>query len=127
MITALLLLFSGLAQAEPARLPWNELEVGQELALTQDVVLGGHPFSAGISLQLEDRDSLEVPGAPISFYMLRQFPCAEPDSASTVEIVVPEGNEEASAVGVELSEGCYWGVYVEAKDLFTPSFFQAVR
>ena len=122
MITALLLLFTSAAQAQPARLPWFDLEIGQGLVLTQEVVLGGHPFKAGTQLFLEDREPLSVPGAPISFYTLYQSPCLEPESASQLEIIVPEGNAESSAVGVELTEGCNWGIYVEDKDLFTPSF-----
>lgn len=123
MITALLLLFTSAAHAEPSsRLPWFDLEVGQGLVLTQEVVLGGHPFKSGTQLYLEDREPLSVPGAPISFYTLYQSPCLEPESASQLEIITPEGNAESSAVGVELTEGCNWGIYVEDKDLFTPSF-----
>lgn len=122
MITALLLLFCGWAKAEPTRLQWFDLEAGQGLVLTQEVVLGGHPFKAGSQLWLEDKEPLSIPGAPLSFYTLYQSPCLEPEAASQLEIIVPEGNAEASAVGVELTEGCNWGIYVEDKDIFTPSF-----
>lgn len=127
MIAALLLFFTVSARAEPSRLQWYDLEVGQGLALTQEVVLGGHPFKAGTQLWLEDREPLAVPGAPLSFYTLYQSPCLEPESASQLEIIVPEGNAESSAVGVELTEGCNWGIYVEDKDLFTPSFLAPIQ
>jgi hypothetical protein len=120
MIPVLLLFLGGWAQAAP--LPWFDLEVGKGFVLTQEVVLGGHPFAAGTQLFLEDSEPLPVPGAPLSFYTLYQSPCREPEAASQLEIIVPEGNPESSAVGVELSEGCNWGIYVEGKDLFTPSF-----
>lgn len=122
MIAALLLLFSSAAMAAP--LQWFDLDAGRGFALTQDLELGGQPFKAGTRLWLEDREPLAVPGAPISFYTLYQSPCLTPNAASGLEIVVPAGNPESSAVGVELSEGCNWGIYVEDKDLFTPSFFE---
>jgi hypothetical protein len=123
MIAALLLFFCGLAEAAPQPLQWFDLEVGQGLALTQEVVLGGNPFKAGTELWLEDKEPLSVPGAPISFFTLYQSPCENPNLQSDLEIVVPTGNPESSAVGVELSRGCNWGIYVEDKDAFTPSFF----
>lgn len=125
MITVLLLFFPAWASAVGA--PWFELEPNAEYSLSQDITVGGHPFSAGTRLFLEEREPLSVPGAPLSFFVLHEVKCLEPDSASQLEIILPEGSPTGSEVGVELSEGCNWGIYVEDKDLFTPSLFRVVR
>jgi hypothetical protein len=110
--------------AQAGALPWSELEVGSRYQLAQEVRLGESPvFPVGMALALENQEPLSVPGEPLEYFEFRQLPCANPETTSEIEIVLPAGNEEASSVGVELQAGCLWGIYVESKDLFTPSIF----
>lgn len=121
MITTLLFFFTQAALAASPQ-PWFDLEVGEQFALSQEIELAGHGFPAGTRLWLESREPISVPGAPMSYYSFYQSPCSQPELEAELEIVVPAGNPESSAVGVELFRGCNWGVYVENKDLFSSSF-----
>lgn len=104
--------------------PWSDLEVGNSLRLTQAITLGesGPKFPENTRLVLSDIEPLELPGAPMVYLHLRELDCAHPDWRSDIEIVLPRGNPEASAVGVELAPNCRWGIFVEQKDLLQPSF-----
>ena len=123
MIAALLLFFSAAAPAAP--LDWFDLEPGREYALSQDLTLGGALYKAGLRLELASREPLSVPGAPMSYLTLLEYPCRTPEARSDLEIVTPVGAPEAASVGVELSPNCNWGIYVEDKDAFTPSFLES--
>ncbi len=108
-----------------APVTWMDLDTGQEFRLTQPIELGasGPAFPEGTTLSLISREPLSIPGAPMELLGLEQIPCAHPEWTSDMEIITPLGNDERSAVGVQLDPGCQWKVYVETKDLFTPSFF----
>jgi hypothetical protein len=106
-------------------LAWNDPEAGDRLALTQKITLGPASFVAGTSLRLEEKEPLAVPGAPLMYLRLTEEKCEHPEWESEMEIVTPAGNEEASAVGVQLSKDCNWEIYIEQKDMLTPSFFAA--
>lgn len=114
-MTALLALLSILA--------WNEPEAGNRLALTQKINLSGIEFPAGKTLVLQEKEPLDVPGAPLMHYLLTEEKCESPEAQSEMEIITPEGNDESTAVGVQLSPGCSWEIYLEMKDYETPSFF----
>lgn len=107
----------------PSALPWSEFEPGNVVTTTQNLSLGKMEFPSGLKLQLLSAEPLEVPGAPLLYFTLVQNPCPKPEQQSEMEIITPEGNEESSAVGVELAPGCRWGIYLEQKDLYQPSFF----
>lgn len=111
--------------ASAAPLSWNELQVGQSLALTQKITLGDPEpyFPVGTELVVESSEPLEVPGAPLWLFHLRQPNCAHPEWESDMEIVTPLGNEESAAVGVQVARDCRWDLYAELKDMATPSFF----
>lgn len=106
-----------------AALSWYDLDDGINLRLTQKIALGEPSFPAGTPLKLISREPLAVPGAPLLLIKLEETNCAHPEWKSEMEIITPAGNEESSAVGVELEEGCQWSIWVEQKDLFTNSFF----
>lgn len=103
-----------------AALSWMDLEPSQGVQLTEKVTLGEPSFPAGTRLLLEEKEGL---GIPVVRYKLREAECAHPEWESEMAIITPRGNEESSAVGVQLSRGCAWEVFVEQKDLLTPSLF----
>lgn len=104
-------------------LAWNEPEVGDRLALTQEISLGTSNFAVGKTLQLQELEPLDIAGHPVMYYVLSEENCEHPEAQSEMEIITPNGNSESSAVGVELSSGCKWEIWLEQKDLFTSSFF----
>lgn len=104
-------------------LTWSEPEVGDSLKLTQDIDLVSVQFPVGKMLRLVEIEPLGIPGAPVVLYTLVEEQCENPEAKSDMEIITPNGSPESSAVGVELSPGCTWDIYVEQKDLFTESFF----
>jgi len=118
-----ILALSALLLATPVS--WYELETGDILSLAQDVHLehAGHALPEGSAYRLIKKEPLSIPGAPMIYLGLEQAPCPQPEWESEMEIVVPRGNPERSAVGVELRPGCLLGIYVEQKDLFTSSLF----
>ena len=103
-----------------AALSWMDLEPASPVRLTEKVTLGEPSFPAGTRLFLEEKEGL---GIPVVRYKLREADCAHPEWESEMVIITPRGNEESSAVGVQLSRGCTWEVFVEQKDLLTPSLF----
>ena len=105
-------------------LNWSEPGVGDRLALTQDIDLISVSFPSETVLRLDAIEAVSVPGAPLVLYRLTQEKCDNPKAQSEIEIVTPKGNADSSAVGVQLLEGCVWEIYVEQKDLLTPSFFK---
>lgn len=106
-----------------APLSWFDLDSGQRVELTQKISLGEKVFPAGTSLELVSKEPLAIPGASLELLKLEQAPCPRPEWESEMEIVLPDGNPESSSVGIQLEQNCRWWVYVEEKDLFTPSFF----
>jgi hypothetical protein len=109
-------------------LSWNNVDPeGQVFALTEKVTLGDPYFPTGTELRLLEREPLTFPGANLMLYRLTQEPCAHPEWSSEMQIITPAGNQESSAVGVELGRGCQWSIYVEQKDLATSSFFRQVN
>ncbi len=112
-------------------LPWFDLEPEQTLRLTQKIALGQAAeqpsYPAGTSLVLREREPLAVPGAPLLLLKLEEASCAHPEWQSELEIITPAGNDESSAVGVQVYQGCRWEIYLEQKDLLTSSFFSAAE
>jgi hypothetical protein len=108
-----------------APLSWTDLQPGEKLQLTEKITIGenGPSFPAGTALHYESAEPLDIAGYPVLFLKLKEIQCAHPEWNHEMEILVPKGNPESSSVGVELKPGCNWGIYVEQKDLFQPSFF----
>lgn len=102
---------------------WNEPEIGDKLALTQDIDLVSAKFPAGKALRLREVEPVAVPGAPLFLYTLTEEVCETPEAQTDLEIVTPNGNPESTAAGVQVSPGCVWEIYLEQKDFYTPSFF----
>ncbi|MGZ3696395.1 MAG: hypothetical protein ACXVBL_19105 [Bdellovibrionota bacterium] len=104
--------------------PWTDLNIGDKLLLTEKITLGenGPSFPAGTALQFQSSEPLAIPGAPVLYLSLTETKCEHPEWASETQIIVPQGNTESNSVGVELERNCRWGIYVEQKDLFQPSF-----
>ena len=104
-------------------LAWNEPEVGDRLALTQEISLGSSNFTPGKTLRLQELEPLDISGSPLMHYLLVEESCEHPEAQSEMEIITPNGNDDSTAVGVELNPGCNWEIWLEQKDLYTSSFF----
>lgn len=120
------LLLSQTATAAVVRpLYWNELNEGQALELRQEIRLSDKvKFPAGTKLDLTMREALSAPGVSLVYFGLREASCAHPEWQEGMELILPEGELDASrSVGVELSKNCQWGVYVETKDLEAATIF----
>lgn len=104
---------------------WNELEEGRSLELRQEIRLSDKiKFPAGTKLELTTREAVSAPGVSLMYFGLREAPCAHPEWQEGLELILPEGELDASrSVGVELGKGCEWGVYVETKDLDAATIF----
>lgn len=110
--------------ANAGTLSWSEIAAGQAVTLRQKFTLGpnGPTFNADLDFAVLTAEPLSIPASMIR---LREEPCVEPSRTSPMELVTPEGNQESSAVGLQLSGDCVWKVFVETKDLETPSLFSA--
>lgn len=107
---------------------WNELDEGRTLQLRQEIKLSDKvKFPAGTKLQLTAREALSGPGLSLTYFGLRETPCANPEWQEGLELVLPEGELDSSrSVGVELAKNCQWGIYVETKDLEASAIFNSL-
>ncbi len=104
--------------------PWNTFEEGRTYLLTQRLRLGnsGPDFAVGFPLRFLSEDSLQIPGAAVTLLTFVQESCDKPELSSEMEIILTYGNDENTSVGVQIAPGCRWEIFVEQKDLSTPSF-----
>lgn len=123
VLFAFLISSSAFAYTRP--IYWEDLSEGQTVELRQEVALAdGVRFPVGTELKVTMREALSAPGVSLVYFGLRQVPCAKPQWESGLELVLPEGELDASrSVGVELAKNCQWGIYVETKDLSALAIF----
>jgi hypothetical protein len=130
MLTLSLLFSSWLvAPAFAAPLSWQDIEITDEVVLTQDIELNGSDgsvmeISAEERLRLEDLmplDGISVVKAVFSF-----DGCPAVDFKTEMMIVLPKRGEMNSEVGVQIEKGCRFAVFIETKDYGTISFFESI-
>ena len=98
-------------------LPWHYLDEGMDLGLTQKIDMKVAAFPAGTQLHLESKEGLSIPGANLLLLKLSQAPCADPELKTEMEIVLPEGNAESTAAGVQIDPNCRWWQPADAAHL----------
>lgn len=123
VLSAMFLCSSAWAYTRP--IFWEDLSEGQTVELRQEIALAdGVRFPVGTQLKVTMREALSAPGMSLVYFGLRQSECAKPQWESGLELVLPEGELDASrSVGVELGKNCQWGIYVETKDLNARAIF----
>lgn len=121
-ILSLLFLFSFQAYC----LDWYDFDLDQTFILKKDLVFDQTELTLnkGNRFKLYDIISLLI---NVSLYQFEVEQCPDPNANTEMIIVDPSApNNELldASVGVQLQKSCLLEVYVETKDLFSPSLFE---
>lgn len=114
-----LVLFSSIVRAES--LPWTDLELYETYTLNQTISFPeGYEFSAGNTVEVRDYIAA---GIPVVYWQMHVEDCKNPDATAEMILVNPSPEDTTSdrSIAVALTEGCNLDVWVETKDLFSPS------
>lgn len=108
-------------QTQANALTWGEVEEAK-LILTQDIQhSSGQKFKIGGEFHFLD---LVVGNGFLSF-QFRGDSCLNPGLVSDeIDLLVPPGGNDKTAVGVQVGKDCLLQVFVETRDLQTRSFFE---
>lgn len=108
---------------------WNDLEFLTEYKLTQSFELPQIErstsllhFIAGDEFLLKEVTSL--PEIKVMVYTFKYKNCPGRAMNTTLEIIPVQATSSMVEVGAQLETNCELNVYVEAKDIFTTSFFE---
>lgn len=121
MLLAFLITTPTLAKTTP--LNWAALDSTRDYKLAQEIKFDGIiTINAGDSFELKDYAG---DNPFFVYYEMRAKNCAQPKLTSEMILITPElSDSDDRAVGVELDENCTVGVWVELKDLYSPSLFE---
>ncbi len=123
MIAIIALAFAGFAHAEA--LPWADLELYQTYKLNQTISFPDGPeFKAGEKMYMMD---YIVGDIPVIYWQMHAEDCKNPDAKAEMILVnpTPEDTTRDRSIAVALSEGCNLDVWVEIKDIYSPSILEA--
>jgi hypothetical protein len=114
---------------------WQELGIEDVVTLTQRISLLERGGSANLELKkgaaFELFEITALPGLTLALLQFRPEICDAPRFISELELVLPEGassrGPHGEEVGVSFGPNCILEVYVEAKDMGRPSFFNVTE
>jgi hypothetical protein len=127
LMLGMLLSSSLVSPAFAAPLNWQDMEITDEVLLTQDIELDGNDGSV-IEISSEERMRLEelVPldGISVVKAVFSFDSCPAENLETEMMIVLPKRGAENSEVGVQIEKNCVFAVFIETKDYGTISFFE---
>ena len=104
-------------------LEWNDLGMAKTYSLRQEINFQGKIIiPAGEKFEMQDYISQDF----FSYFEMHALECDDPTLTSEMILVTPEASDQSSdqSVGVKIQEDCNIGVWVETKDLNSPSLFE---
>lgn len=119
VVVSFFILFSGLVRAEA--LQWTDLELYETYALNQTISFPeGFEFSAGNKVEIRD---FIAGGIPVVYWQMHIEDCKNPDAVAEMILLNPSPEDTSTdrSIAVALTEGCNLDVWVETKDLYSPS------
>lgn len=114
-------LFSLTTIVHAEALPWTDLELYETYTLNQTISFPeGVDFPAGSKMEVRD---IIAGGIPVVYWQLHAEDCKNPDATAEMILVNPSPEDTTSdrSIAVALTEGCNLDVWVEIKDLYSPS------
>lgn len=124
IVSISLLLFLGMAPSAFAAELWQDLEIGDRVALNQTITLRENSIRTFELLKdsaFKIEDVAALPGLSVVLFGLASDHCVDVNFKSEMELVLPVADPSAnSEVGVIFGEDCKFEIYVEAKDLARP-------
>lgn len=124
-LMALALFLLALApQAHAETLQWTDLELYQTYKLNQTISFPEGPeFKAGEKMYVMDFIS---GGIPVVYWQIHAENCKNPDANAEMILVNPSPEDPSDrSIAVALTEGCNLDVWVELKDLYSPSILDS--
>lgn len=108
---------------------WNDLELLSEYKLTQSFELPQVERSSSLLHFIAGDDFLlkemtPLPEIKVMVYTLKYKNCPGRAMNTTLEIIPVQATSGVIEVGAQLETNCELNVYIEAKDIFTTSFFE---
>jgi hypothetical protein len=118
----LLLQFQSLACANE-RIDWAEMELNNEYTLNKEISFPGvFNIPAGTKADFMDIMAGE---APIVYMQMQLENCQDTQQVAEMILINPSPEDTSSdrSVAVTLEKDCNLGIFVELKDLYSPSLF----
>lgn len=112
-----------------ANVEWNEIELDQELKLTQSFQLK-QKIAAGSLVdimkgeQFVVKDIIGLDMIQVVLYKLEYKNCPGSAMTTDMEIIPVNNTSPVVEIGAQLIENCELEIFIELKDLMTPSFFE---
>ncbi|MBC7386347.1 MAG: hypothetical protein H7301_09345 [Cryobacterium sp.] len=108
-----------------SHLDWNVLSPSDDVTLDQALLLrdsrgANVVVESGSAYRVREVIGLEIPAV---LYTFEAEKCAHPGVTTEMELILPEEGTSQAEVGVTYGPNCDLSIYVETKDLLTPSFF----
>lgn len=124
LFLTLLISFSSLASTQ-----WYDLNQGQTYELEQSFSLTQKGPSAGMldvmaGEKLFLKEIAHLPMISVSLFIFDYKNCPGPQMLTEMEIIPVQETRPLVEVGIQLEANCSLEIYIETKDLMSPSFLQ---
>lgn len=130
-LSLFLVFFSLLIQPTYAKisneaLEWPDLEMNHEYELNQMISFPDLiDFKSGEKFEMVDIIAGDIPAV---YFQFQQVDCKKPELQAEMIIINPNPEDHSTdrSIAVELEKNCLVGIWVELKDLYSPSVFSSM-